>query len=206
MPSASGREGDRVRVEASPGADRSCQHLNLLLVRHPAPAAPIGLCYGRLDLPVQEGADVLRLAASLASRTIRRVWTSPAIRCRILADAIACGCGTAAMANKRLQELDFGAWEGRPWSEVSRSELDRWAAAPLTFAPPGGETGAALVARVGRFCDHLRQTGENAIVVTHGGPLRIMPALLRGEEPDLLAAAPPFGAVIALTLTTPPNR
>ena len=42
--------------------------------------------------------------------------------------------------------------------------------------------------------------GEDCIVIAHGGPLKLLAALLRGAAPDLLAPAPPLGSVTALTL------
>ena len=174
--------------------------MKVLLLRHTAPAVAAGICYGRLDLALMPGTDLERFAAALDWSGIGRVWTSPARRCHALADAAARQAGTRAIVDPRLQELDFGSWKGRLWADVPKAALDDWAAAPLTFAPPGGETGAGFLARVRAFCTDLRRTGEDCAVVTHGGPLRIMPALLREDSPDLLAPAPPFGAAIAIEI------
>ena len=135
------------------------------------------------------------MRTSLAAAGIGKVVTSPARRCRLLADAIS----PAPIIEARLQELDFGTWEGVAWEAVPRAALDAWAADPLGFAPPGGETGAALIERVQRAVAALIDAGEDCIVITHGGPLRLMPALLRGLPPDLLAPAPPIGAMIHVT-------
>src|SRR5579864_9031900 len=108
--------------------------MNLVLVRHMAVDVPPGTCYGRMDMPLRPDAleHVPSLAAEICARGIARVWTSPAVRCRILADAIATLAGTSPAIDPRLQELDFGAWEGVAWDTVPRSELDRWAATPLS--------------------------------------------------------------------------
>ena len=95
----------------------------------------------------------------------------------------------------RLQELDFGDWEGQPWSTIPRDDLDRWAADPLAFAPPGGESGAALIARVLSFQTVL---SEDCVVVSHGGPLKVLGALLQGQVVDLLAPPPAIGSVTAI--------
>ncbi len=167
--------------------------MNILLVRHPAPDIEPGRCYGRLDIGLSANgqADLGRLAASLIASGIVRVWTSPARRCRRLADALP----AAPTVDDRLQELDFGDWEGRAWDDVPRRALDDWAADPFGFAPPGGESGAALIRRVEAACHDLRDAGEDCIVISHGGPLKLMGAILRGGAPDLLAPAPPFGSV-----------
>lgn len=178
----------------------------LYLVRHPAPAIAPGTCYGRLDLdlgPVGEAA----LPHLVAALPRLQVWTSPARRCRRLADLLS----PAPIVDPRLQELDFGAWEGQPWDAIPRPALDAWAASPASFAAPGGETGAALLRRVRSVC---RDLPADAIVISHGGPLKLMTAILRGEPPDLLAPAPPLGSIThasndstahSLTTAHPPN-
>ena len=166
--------------------------MQFVLIRHPAVRVAPGTCYGRLDLDLHPdaAAEAMRLAAVVAA-SATGVWTSPSQRCRRIA-------GAAAIVDDRLHELDFGAWEGTAWDSVPRAALDRWARAPLEFAPPGGESGAALLARVGDFHDALRRRDEDCVVVSHGGPLKVLSALLRGTAPDLLAPAPPLGSVTSI--------
>ncbi len=97
-----------------------------------------------------------------------------------------------------LLEIDFGTWEGRPWDDIPREALDRWAADPVAFAPPGGETGRALLDRVHAAWADISGAGKDCIVVTHGGPLRILSALARGQTPDLLSPAPAIGSVTVM--------
>lgn len=160
-----------------------------VLIRHPAVNLAPGICYGRLDLDLHPdaAADAARLRAVVSGFT-GPIRSSPARRCRRIA-------GDGAILDARLRELDFGTWEGLAWEAVPRAELDRWAAAPLDLAPPGGESGSALLARVAAFHAELRARAEDCIVVSHGGPLKLLAALLRGEAPDLLAPAPPLGSV-----------
>ncbi len=158
--------------------------MQAVLIRHPKVLLAPGLCYGRLDAEIAPGSPLPATIAALPGR----VWTSPARRCRGIA-------GPGATADARLLELDFGAWEGKFWDDVPRESLDRWAADPLGFAPPGGESGAALLARVAAFHAMLVQRAEDCVVVSHGGPLKLLAALLRGAVPDLLAPAPAIGSV-----------
>jgi alpha-ribazole phosphatase len=172
--------------------------MRVVLIRHLAPLIGPGICYGRLDIPMDPaGAARLRtIAADPVLRGIRQVWSSPALRCRHLADAIAACLSTSVAFDPRLQELGFGEWEGRPWDTIERSELDRWAADPLTFNPPGGETGAALIERISAFHADLCRFGQDAAIVSHGGPLKVLADLLHGRPMDLLAPAPAMGAVV----------
>jgi alpha-ribazole phosphatase len=159
----------------------------IALVRHPPLAIRPGICYGRRDLAIADASDIAPIVAQL--RGVRgTVWTSPLRRCRIVADAIGANRGDA-----RLIEMDFGAWDGMAWDDIPRADLDAWAADPLAFAPPGGETGAALVARVAAFRDDLPE-GDH-VIVSHGGPLKVLIALLRGMPVDLMAPSPALGSV-----------
>ncbi len=166
--------------------------MDVVLIRHPAVRLAAGTCYGRLDPDLHpDAADAAARLAAITDRFAGRVWTSPARRCRAVA-------GAGAIVDDRLRELDFGAWEGRAWTDVPRAALDAWAAAPADFAPPGGESGAAVLARVAAFHADLRAHGADCIVVSHGGPLKLLAALLRGVVPDLLAPAPPLGSITTI--------
>jgi alpha-ribazole phosphatase len=159
----------------------------IALVRHPRAAVAAGVCYGRTDLPLADPADIASIVAALCGFA-GMIWTSPARRCRVVADALG-----MAREDARLLELDFGEWEELRWDEIPRRELDRWAADHCDFAPPGGESGAGLVARVRAFRDEL-PAGDH-VVVTHGGVLKALIPLLRGEAVDLLAPAPALGSI-----------
>lgn len=162
------------------------------LVRHTAVRVAPGICYGRSDLGLAGTAtdDIRRAAVGLPAGTL--VVSSPARRCAALAAAIDPRFSTDA----RLLELDFGAWEGLAWDDVPRPALDAWAADPWGFAPPGGETGAALLARVRAFW--VQTTHRPLIIVSHGGPLRLLRQLAEGRPPDILETPPALGAAIRI--------
>lgn len=135
--------------------------------RHPRAIGAEGRCIGRTDLPVDR-----RRAKRLAHRirTLARrqglpriVVTSPLQRSR------AVGCwlarwGWQHRVDPALAEMDFGAWDGLAWSEISKSAFDAWCADFPQHAPGGGETLQALLDRVRRF-----DPGRARVVITHGG-------------------------------------
>ncbi len=148
--------------------------MQLYLIRHPTPQVAAGICYGLTDLALAD--DVAAAAARIGPQLpplpqIPPVFTSPLQRCRQLADAL----HPAPRSDPRLQEMNFGEWEMRPWHLIQREALDGWAADPLGYAPPGGESVAQLQARVQDFVMELKDEGlERAVLVTHAGVLKVL--------------------------------
>ena len=145
--------------------------MQLYLIRHPAPRVAAGVCYGRSDLPL--AADVALAAARIQPQLPPGlpVYTSPLQRCRQLADAL----HPAPRSDPRLQEMDFGVWEMMPWERIQRAALDGWAADPLGYAPPAGESVAELQQRVEDFVSEARRAGlARAVLVTHAGVMKVL--------------------------------
>ncbi|MBV1832237.1 phosphoglycerate mutase [Komagataeibacter sp. AV436] len=169
----------------------------VVLARHPAVTGAEGVCYGQHDVALAEGWE--RMADGL--RTVmqgvgcRILFSSPARRCRMVAERVAQFMNLELRVDSRLREISFGEWEGRPWSRISRTALDAWAADVSGFAPPGGESGSALRARVRHFWTEMHQRGQSCAIITHGGPLRLMHGMVQGTAGNLLAPSPPMGSV-----------
>lgn len=163
----------------------------IALVRHPAVSNAAGRCYGRLDLPLADPASIAPIVTALAPRRGATIHTSPLARCRVVAEALAADWSQPSpIIDARLLEMDFGAWEGLLWDDIPRADLDRWAADLLGFAAPGGETGAALVARVTDFWHNVTNRTGAHVIITHGGPLKVLMALADHQPVDL--ARPPL--------------
>lgn len=152
--------------------------MQLYLIRHPAPQVAAGVCYGRSDLPLAH--DVAAAAARILPQLPPHLplYTSPLQRCRQLADAL----HATPRSDPRLQEMDFGAWEMLPWQQIQREALDGWAADPLGYCPPQGETVAQLQQRVLAFIADQRGV-ERAVLVTHAGVMKVIVGLARGLPP-----------------------
>ncbi|HNI81500.1 MAG TPA: histidine phosphatase family protein [Rhodocyclaceae bacterium] len=150
--------------------------MELHLIRHPRPDVAPGVCYGQTDVGLAESAAAVaaRLRPLLPAGCA--LIASPLRRARLLADAL----GTPQL-DPRLMEIHFGDWEGQRYADLG-SALDAWAAAPLDFAPPGGETPRQMAARVLDFLHDLQATPPAAAVaiVAHGGPLRVIAGHLLG--------------------------
>lgn len=164
----------------------------LWLVRHAAPLIAAGHCYGRLDLAADAAATAQAaqaLAAALPAGCA--VWTSPLQRCTQLAQALVALRPDLALAapDARLQEMDFGRWEGLAWDAVERSALDAWAADLAGHAPGGGEPLRQMLARVQAALAQAWQNsgaGQRPLAwICHAGVARCVQwlALHPGERP-----------------------
>jgi alpha-ribazole phosphatase len=145
--------------------------MKAVLIRHTRVEIPPEVCYGRSDVPL--AATFLAEAASVRATlpwTPVVVWTSPAERCRRLAGQL----GVAAVRiDDRLQELDFGQWEGRRWEDFRGAQSEAWANDPWSVRPPGGETTAELCDRVREFrADLIAEDCTRVAIVTHAGVIR----------------------------------
>ncbi|MFN6979601.1 MAG: histidine phosphatase family protein [Gemmobacter sp.] len=152
----------------------------LTLLRHTRPLGAEGLCYGHTDLapgPDLAG-EAARLAAELPPFAV--VVTSPLTRCRALAEALAAARGVPLAVDPRIAEMDFGTWEGRPWAAIPRAEIDAWAADLMHACPHGGETVAALAARVGAALGDWRASPAPRLAVTHAGVVKAVRAARAG--------------------------
>jgi alpha-ribazole phosphatase len=148
----------------------------LHLIRHPRPLVAAGICYGRLDIPAENAAaDAARLRRDLPPAL--PVWSSPSSRCLVLAAEL----HPQPRIDARLAEMDFGAWEGRPWDAIPRAEIDAWAADVGGYAPPGGESPFRLQQRALDFVAALDV--PEAIIVTHAGVIRTLVAHWQGLHP-----------------------
>lgn len=155
----------------------------LLIVRHPETVANVeGRFVGRGESPYSPlgRRQARRLPVKIAAFAPDAVRTSPLLRARFVAEKAAARAGVPLMVDERLVELDFGQAEGLTYEEI--------AAAGMTFdyrddsAPvaPGGESRAALEARVTAAAADAVAAGGRIALVAHGGVVRALLAHLLG--------------------------
>jgi broad specificity phosphatase PhoE len=87
----------------------------------------------------------------------------------------------------RLREIGYGQWEGSTLAQMqaadpdvfAKRQVDKW-----TVSPPGGETYAAVQARM---ADWYKQITADTVAVAHGGTARALMVVLGIETPDSVA-------------------
>lgn len=146
----------------------------LYLVRHGRTASNAsGLLLGRADPALDEVGETQAAQLATALVTVDRIVSSPLLRTRQTAAAIAEHHGVGVDVDERLIELDYGEWDQRPLSSVTAGQWASWRA-DVDFAPPGGESLRALGVRVRAALDDLaaEAANGNVVVVTHVSPVK----------------------------------
>jgi alpha-ribazole phosphatase len=174
--------------------------VDLRLVRHTRPRVP-GVCYGFSDVELADSFEAE--AEGLLTHIVCpvQIVTSPLARCLRLAHFLAARAGAAVTVDPDWREMDFGAWEGRPWDALPRAELDAWASDFMHARPHGGESVAMLLERTRRAIGRCRATGQPWLAVTHAGVIRA--ALADAGDTGAWQREIPFSEVITLTADTP---
>jgi broad specificity phosphatase PhoE len=157
----------------------------ILLARHGQTdfnAPPVRI-QGTLDPPLNETgrAQARELAELVAGEEIRALYASDMLRARQTAAIVGERIGLAPVLEPRVRECGWGAWEGRLVEDIARDEPDAWAAwlrAGESFrfpSAPGkpGESLAEHMARTTAALEDIRAGELPALVVCHGGTIRV---------------------------------
>jgi len=187
----------------------------VVLVRHGATTWSGRRYCGRSDPPLHPAglAAVASLAAALGPTLAADVLivTSPARRATETAVAIAAACGAEEArieVDERWSEADFGIAEGRTFDELANLApdlADALARGETAIDWPGGETAAALSARVEAAWTDLIARARPAVVVSHAGPIRHAVALAR-SQPTPSVPLPEPAAAIRLEIAGEPTE
>jgi alpha-ribazole phosphatase len=139
--------------------------------RHPRAQGASGRCIGRTDLPV-DPRKAKRLAHQIR-KWARRQQLPCVVHVSHLARSRHVGLwlrhwGWRVVVDTRLAELDFGHWDGKPWTAVPWSEVEAWQENLLHGEPGGGESLFQLSQRMESFvASHAAQA--HCLLVSHGG-------------------------------------
>ncbi|GAB7538941.1 alpha-ribazole phosphatase family protein [Burkholderia sp. 3C] len=185
--------------------------MDVVLIRHPAPAVEAGLCYGASDVPLagdaasEARAIVARLDARLDARGLAWpgvIGSSPLVRCASVARAMGAALQCEVRVDARLREIDFGAWEMRSWDAIGGDALDRWQSDLMGAREHGGESATQLMARVAPLgAEWLEGAAQgSAVCVTHAGVMRALAAQWLGVPlASLLARRIAYGGCLWFT-------
>lgn len=176
--------------------------MEIYLVRHTTPNVEKGICYGQSDLGVVDSfsSEVENIHAQIPSDNIAKVYSSPLLRCKLLAETFQ----KQVIYDDRLKELNFGDWELKPWNAINSKELDPWMKDFVNTKVPNGESYVDLQKRMLDFFLSLDHTiDEKNIIVSHAGVIRSLIAYIQDIAlKDSFSIALDYGHIITLRTTS----
>ena len=162
----------------------------LLLVRHAACVPGDRILLGRtLDPPLDASglAQAREVARELKADAPQRVESSPRRRTLQTARAIAAERNCPLRVAPELDELDFGHWSGRPFSDLEDDEdWRRWNRERASARTPAGAGMAGLQASLARYFADLAEVcaGCTLVLVTHAELIRAALLLALHSDAD----------------------
>ncbi len=150
--------------------------MKVMLIRHGETESNRGrLALGREDVPLNERGrcQALAVARSLAALPVAAVYSSPLIRARETAEAIAVELGLPVQLEPGLIEMDVGEMEGMDFAQMRERYgefLREWVSERAAeVVMPGGECLADVAARCWPAVTALeeRHSDDLVVVVSH---------------------------------------
>jgi broad specificity phosphatase PhoE len=128
-----------------------------------------------------------RLGERLQRQGMDAAYCSPLSRTVETANIIAARCGVVPVPAPGLEEISHGRWEGLTRREVEDRYCDEylaWESDPFTFAPEGGESGVAVLARALPVLRSIvtKHPEQKVLVVSHKATIRLLLSSLIGFD------------------------
>ena len=166
----------------------------LYIWRHPKPIAANGFCIGQTDISVDKR-KIKRLANKI-QRFVRFhqlpkvIWVSPLHRSLKVGEILA-QHGFLYHVAPELAEIDFGNWDGQPWAQIPKQQIDDWCDHFADFAPKSGESLQQLFERVENWLNEMaaQNSGQKPVLaVGHAGWINAANMIAAGQEAPKIAA------------------
>ncbi len=164
----------------------------ILLIRHGHTDAIGRRLVGRapgVHLTDQGRAQAERLPALLRPLCIDHIVSSPLERALETADPLARARALTIAVDEGLTEVDFGAWTGMTFDDLSRlPEWQRFNAQRASADVPGGEAPVLLQTRIVAALERLRarHPGETIAAVSHADVIRAAVLSYAGASLDMV--------------------
>lgn len=162
----------------------------VLLVRHAHTLATDYRLVGRMPaihLSDRGQAELSRLQRQLAAVSITAVYSSPLVRSRDTAAAIAATHGLAVDVEEDLNEFDFGEWTGETFERLATdSRWNAFNARRSSALVPNGERPATVQLRIVMLLTRLAERHSNGIIalVSHAEVIRCAILWFAGRSLD----------------------
>jgi broad specificity phosphatase PhoE len=166
--------------------------MKIYVIRHGQTELNVkGLINGHIpDKLTQEGVNQAKQAAGGLPKSITHIYSSPLTRAKQTAEVLNESLQVPITYHDELMEVGFGDLEGTPFLDehkIQHVNLDYdWG--------PAGENSEQVKQRVSKFLNEIYQsTGDGeALLVTHGGIVRTITYLEKGEKQGKIGNAALF--------------
>ncbi len=100
------------------------------------------------------------------------------------------------VTDSRWRECNFGIFEGKTYADLEKDEdYRRWIEDPERNPPPEGESLAQVKTRV---LSVVKEMPNGAVIMTHGGPIRVLLTAFSQEQKPFWSWDVPHGAAYRL--------
>lgn len=129
-------------------------------------------------------AQAAALGHKMSGKRLDLLLSSPQMRTRETAEAIAAETGCPMCVSPELDEIDFGAWSGSAFEALAADPAwRRWNAFRDSASTPAGETMAGVAARLTGLIERLCREfpGGSVCLVSHADVIKAALCHYRGE-------------------------
>jgi probable phosphoglycerate mutase len=177
-------------MDATEHAAMKASLTRLFLVRHGATALTAEDRFSGasgVDLSDEGRWQAHQLARRLGKEPVAAIYCSPLGRTLETAAILAGPHALTPITRDGLREISHGRWEALTRAEVASrfaDEYEAWESDPFTFAPEGGESGLAVMARALPVVRAIvvAHPGQKVVVVSHKATLRLIMSSLLGFD------------------------
>ena len=138
------------------------------------------------------------------------IISSPLRRCRCFAEHLANQLGLPMRVNEHIKEMYFGDWEGISTQAIYEAEPEQLAnfwQFPTQYHAPNGESLIQFQQRIFIGFEQIytqiqAQNGQKALVITHGGVIKLLTCLAQQQNlDDLLKMPAELGKLYSFSLS-----
>jgi alpha-ribazole phosphatase len=146
--------------------------------------------YGKIDAVLNENGKnkIIEISEYLKEIKFDKVYISERKRTEETATLIV-NKNVQLIIDKRINELDFGDFEGKSYEELSieyPEQCEEWEKNWQNFTPNNGESYKMMYNRVREFIyDIEKDKVDNILIVTHGGVIKTFYSYIMGENLDV---------------------
>ena len=148
--------------------------MDIILIRHGQTGDNVGNIFSTKETVLtEEGKEhIKRTKTYVDTLSFDRVYVSPLYRAIQTMELL----GLEGERDERIQEIDFGLFEGYSYEEIKENfpeESKLWDEDYINFPTPKGESIKMAYERVTSFLEEISKKDEDALLVCHAGVIRL---------------------------------